>query len=42
LKKDSKDVIEAQLKRYKAEGYPKNAGMAETGIILRKHNEMKC
>ena len=42
LKKDSKDVIEAQLKRYKAEGYPKNAGMAETGIILRKHNSMKC
>ena len=42
LRKDSREVIDAQLKQYQADGYPKNAGMAETGIILRKHNDMRC
>lgn len=42
LKKDSSDVIESQIERYRAEGYPKNAGMAETGVILRNHNDRRC
>ena len=42
IKKDLKQTIEAQVNRYKLEGYPENAGMYETGVILRKHNDMKC
>lgn len=42
LKKDQKEIIEEQVKRYQAEGYPKKVGMAETGILLRKHNDVKC
>ena len=42
MKKDSREVIEKQITRYRAESYPKNAGMFETGVILRKHTDMKC
>lgn len=42
LKKDSKEVIEKQIARYRDEGYPKNAGMFETGVILRRHSSIKC
>lgn len=39
---DSREVVESQMQKYKSEGYPKNVGLAETGIILRKHNDAKC
>lgn len=42
LKKDQKEVIEEQVKRYQTEGYPEKIGMAETGILLRKYNDIKC
>ena len=42
MHKDSRAVIDKQIAKYQEEGYPKNAGMYETGVILRKHNDMKC
>ena len=42
LKKDTKERITPQLDRYKAEGYPKNNGLVETGVMLRKHNDERC
>lgn len=42
LRKDSRSVIEAQINKYKSENYPCNIGLAETGIILRKHHDLKC
>lgn len=42
LKKDQKSLIEAQMKRYQLERYPKKIGLAETNIMLRRHNELKC
>ena len=42
LKKDAREVIEKQIARYRAEGYPKNAGMFETGVVLRRHGNVKC
>lgn len=42
LKKDDPSVICAQIERYKEEGYPKNIGMVETCILLRKHNDIRC
>lgn len=42
LGKDTIQHIEKQVETYKKEGYPKNIGMAETCIILRKHNDIKC
>ena len=35
--KDSPDTIRRQVNRYWHEGYPPNAGLAELGIILRRH-----
>lgn len=40
--KDSKQTVEAQLQRYRDEGFPAHAGMFETGVLLRKHNDPKC
>lgn len=42
LGKDTSKNIEAQVEAYREDGYPKNIGMAETGILLRKHNDIKC
>lgn len=42
MNKDSIDVVNRQIQRYKQENYPKKIGMMETGIILRKHNAKIC
>lgn len=42
LKKDQKALIEAQMKRYQSERYPKKIGLAETNVMLRKHSDLKC
>lgn len=42
LHKDSAVVIDAQMSRYRNEGYPVKAGMIESGVILRKHNDPRC
>lgn len=42
MRKDTQGIINAQIERYKNEGYPKNIGMVETGVLLRKHNDPKC
>lgn len=36
LKKDSLDIIERQMQKYRAEGYPENNGLVETGILVRE------
>lgn len=41
LLKDNKDTIEEQIAKYKNEGYPKNFGLIESNVILRKHNSDK-
>ena len=42
MKKDVVDKIDEQIAKYQSEGYPKNAGMVETCILLRKHNAREC
>lgn len=42
MHKDTKQNIDPQIEAYREEGYPKNIGMAETNILLRKHNDIKC
>ena len=42
LHKDTAENINAQIEAYKKEGYPKDIGMVESNIMLRKHNDMKC
>lgn len=41
-KKDTKENVEKQLIVYKAEGMPKNYGLPQTCIMLRRHNEESC
>lgn len=35
---DDPQVIEAQMQRYRAEGYPRHHGLFTTGFILRRHD----
>lgn len=42
LNKDTNNIITEQIEHYKNEGYPKRIGMAETCVLLRKHNDIKC
>jgi hypothetical protein len=37
LRKDDPVVIREQLARYAAAGYPRRRGLAETGVVLRRH-----
>lgn len=42
MKKDKKSNTEAQIKRYEEENYPKNNGLLQSNILLRKHNDEGC
>ena len=42
MKKDSSAVINEQVKYLLNEKYPKKNGLAETNIILRRHNDDLC
>lgn len=35
--KDTRCVIEAQVNRYRRAGFPANAGLAETRVVVRRH-----
>ncbi len=36
LNKDDPDIIRAHMARYREEGYPANAGLVATGVLVRK------
>lgn len=38
-KKDNKYTMQAQIQKYKDEGYPTNNGLSTCSVILRKHND---
>ena len=42
MKKDKKENVEPQMKRYKEEGFPEDYGLLQSNIILRKHNKEAC
>ena len=42
IRKDNKQKIESQVNRYHDAGYPRHIGMVETGIMLRRHNDIRC
>ena len=42
MKKDKSEITNPQMDRYKAEGFPKNYGLLQSNILLRKHNESDC
>ena len=42
LNKESRDVVDKVVSRYKAEGFPRKIGLAETCVLLRRHNERSC
>jgi len=41
-KKDIPKNTNPQIRRYKEEGFPEHFGLAETNIIVRKHNDFRC
>lgn len=42
MNKDKKEIVGAQMKRYKDEGFPENCGLLQSNILLRKHNNEDC
>lgn len=41
-KKAPKEIVESQMKRYFLEGFPREYGLTENCIIVRKHNDIRC
>jgi hypothetical protein len=39
---DSSDVIEEQINYYRQEGFPEDAGLAESTVVIRRHTEQIC
>lgn len=42
MHKDSKDITGPQMRRYMEEGFPKNYGLVQSNIIIRRHNDDGC
>ena len=42
MKKDKFDITNPQIKRYEKEGFPKDYGLLQSNILLRKHNDDGC
>ena len=42
LKKDTEENVNPQIERYENEGFPRNYGLLQSNILLRKHNSEDC
>lgn len=42
MRKDTIENVKPQIERYKEEGFPKNYGLLQSNILIRKHNEYDC
>ena len=42
LQKDTAENINKQLDRYREEKFPKNFGLVQSNIVIRKHNDSGC
>ena len=42
LKKDTTSNISVQVNRYRSENFPSHFGLAQTNIVIRKHNDPYC
>ena len=42
MKKDKKENVDPQIERYKREGFPKDYGLLQSNILIRKHNNEDC
>ena len=42
IKKDTSDLPDKQMKKYKAEGYPEKNGLVQSNIMVRWHNNEDC
>jgi hypothetical protein len=38
LHKDSHEIVDKQIEEYRRDSYPRNNGLVQSGIIIRKHN----
>jgi hypothetical protein len=42
MRKDKKENVDPQIDRYKQEGFPKDYGLLQSNILIRKHNNEDC
>lgn len=42
IRKDTTDLPEKQMKKYKSEGYPEANGLVQSNIMVRWHNDEEC
>ena len=42
LKKDTEEIVNSQIKKYKDLEYPENYGLVQSNVIIREHNNENC
>ena len=42
MRKDKKENVEPQMKKYKEDGFPTNYGLLQSNILIRRHNNKDC
>ena len=42
IKKDTTDLPDKQMKKYRGEGFPKDYGLVQSNIMARRHNDKEC
>lgn len=42
MHKDTPEIVNPQIEKYKKEGFPKNYGLLQSNIMVRLHNEDDC
>ena len=42
MRKDTRENVSRQIERYKKEGFPKDFGLLQSNILVRKHNDKDC
>lgn len=42
MKKDRPEIVLPLMQRYKDEGFPERYGLAETCVVMRRHNDPAC
>ena len=42
LRKDKKEIVNPQIEAYEKEGFPKDYGLLQSNVLLRKHNDEGC
>jgi hypothetical protein len=41
VKKDSAEVVDRQMRKYRSQGFPAHFGLIRTGLVIRRHDDSR-